>query len=331
MAGVLFNRVGGPGHIELLRDCVNAYCRARPLGFLPHSEEVALPSRHLGLKMASETLTAERIALLAEWIERNIDLDGLLAAVRQASRPAFSNEQYTEFEISRTGQEACPTSASTRIAVARDAAFCFYYQDNLDLLTEAGAEIVEFSPIADCALPGDIGGIYLGGGYPELHAAKLSANRSMLESIRAFIEARGPVYAECGGFMYLTEAIVDGEGVSHPMVGIFPTRARMQSRLTTLGYIEAQAMDSSLWLRSGERLRGHEFRYSEIDPMPSTVRRGFTLHGSPSGRGEGYIGGSALAGYTHLHFRSALGFAARFVEACASYGLLNELKDASNA
>ncbi|TAM93781.1 MAG: cobyrinate a,c-diamide synthase, partial [Rhodanobacteraceae bacterium] len=208
-----------------------------------------------------------------------------------------------------------PSVANVRIAVARDAAFCFYYQDNLDLLTEAGAELVEFSPIADRELPPDVRGLYLGGGYPELHAAQLSENRAMIEAIRRFAYSRAPVYAECGGFMYLTEAIVGPDGREHPMVGIFPTRARMQSRLARLGYVEAQAGDAEGWLMPGERARGHEFRYSVVDPMPETIRR---VYRDPA---EGYLSGRVFGSYIHLHFLSCPNFVGRFVADCARHAL----------
>jgi len=303
LAGVLFNRIGGTRHADLLRESVAAYCRSTPLGFLPRSQNIALPSRHLGLTMASETLTAERLVEMVAWVETHIDLDALIALARERS-PALPDSP---------APQARPSSLPIRIAVARDSAFCFYYQDNLDLLTESGAELVEFSPMRDRELPPDIGGLYLGGGYPELHAAQLSENREMIEAIRRFARAGAPVYAECGGFMYLTEAIVESDGREHPMVGLFPTRARMQSRLAALGYIQPEPAGDGLWLQPGESLRGHQFRYSAIDPMPPEVCRAYQ---SPA---EGYRIHSVLGSYIHLHFLSCPGFAERFVDHCAQW------------
>lgn len=145
----------------------------------------------------------------------------------------------------------------------------------------------------------------------------------MRAAIREFARSGGPIYAECGGFMYLTEAIVDVEGRDYPMVGLFPTRARMQPRLAALGYLEVESPADSLWLRAGERARGHEFRYSEIDEMPAEMRRCWCLHSSHGARAEGYRTESVLAGYAHLHFRSCPDFATRFVEACADRRLLS--------
>jgi cobyrinic acid a,c-diamide synthase len=245
---------------------------------------------------------------MAAWIERHVDLVALRSLT--AAAPVRACSLTGAASVSERRQ------SYTRIGVARDAAFCFYYRENLDLLESAGAELVEFSPMADAALPPGLGGIYLGGGYPELHAAQLSGNRPMLESVRRFAEAGNPVYAECGGFMYLTEAIVEASGIEHSMAGLFPTRARMQPRLAALGYLEAEAAENALWLCAGERIRGHEFRHSEIDPMPAGVRRCFVLHNGRGERAEGYAARSVLAGYAHLHFGSAPDFARRFVKAC---------------
>jgi cobyrinic acid a,c-diamide synthase len=303
LAGVLFNRIGGKKHTDLLRDAVASYCRSKAIGFLARDEKIAMPSRHLGLKLACEALTPECLAMLVAWIENHVDLDALLELARERSR---------EIEITVSSPAPCP-SAKARIGVAHDAAFCFYYRDNLDLLARCGAELVEFSPIADRELPPDIGGLYLGGGYPEIHAAALAENQSMLLAIRRFAEAGAPVYAECGGFMYLTEAIVDSAGREHAMAGIFPTRARMQSRLAALGYMELEPIDGALWMDAADRPRGHQFRYSVMDPMPSSIER---IYRSPA---EGYRVHSVLASYIHLHFLSCPGFAKRFVEHAAQW------------
>jgi cobyrinic acid a,c-diamide synthase len=303
LAGVLFNRIGGKKHQDLLRDAVSAYCRSTPFGFLPRDEKIAMPSRHLGLKMACEALTPECLASLVAWIEDHVDLDALLRLAREHS-PEL------EIAVSSLGPRA---AAKARIGVARDAAFCFYYRDNLDLLVRCGAELMEFSPIVDGDLPQDIDGLYLGGGYPEIHAAALANNQSMLQAIRRFAESGAPVYAECGGFMYLTEAIVETDGREHIMAGLFPTRARMQSRLAALGYIQPEPAADMLWLDIAERPRGHQFRYSAMDPMPSSVDR---IYEAPA---EGYRVHSVLGSYIHLHFLSCPGFAKRFVEHSAQW------------
>ncbi len=301
IAGVLFNRAGGAKHAAILSSAVKARCRAAPLGVLRAEEKISLPSRHLGLVMASEAITPQCLTALADWIERHVDLDALLELARDRSAA-----------LDPPLPPVYQPVAEARIGVARDRAFCFYYAENLHLLQECGAQLVEFSPIRDAHLPVDLDGLYFGGGYPELHAEALSANRSMLESIRRFAAAGAPVYAECGGFMYLTQAIVDVPGREYPMAGIFPTRARMQSRLAALGYVQPEPA-ATLWLDPAMPLRGHEFRYSKIDPMPDQVERAFR---APA---EGYRAGSVLASYIHLHFLSCPAFAAGFVRQCAAW------------
>jgi cobyrinic acid a,c-diamide synthase len=238
-------------------------------------------------------------------------------AVTDAHRSVPEDDSH-RVEIESTAlQEGQSFSRRPKIGVARDNAFCFYYQDNLDLLVNAGAEIVEFSPIDQQRLPDSLDGLYLGGGYPELHAAALAANETMRADIARFVRSGKPVYSECGGLMYLTEAIVDQESHSFPMVGVFPTRARMQPRLAALGYAEVQGTNPTGWLRPGEQARGHEFRYSVIDEMPAQILRRYRVSTMAGERQDGFSVGSVLASYVHLHFGSCARFAARFVAACA--------------
>jgi cobyrinic acid a,c-diamide synthase len=300
LAGVVFNRIGGDRHAGLLRESVSGYCRTAAFGCLPRNAKISIPSRHLGLALAPETLTDSSLEEMAAWIEANLDLDNLLRLVR---------DRASSIEKPRPVARAMRTNV--RIGVAQDRAFCFYYQDNLDFLALCGAELVPFSPMADGKLPEHIDGLYLGGGYPELHAGQLSGNISMLRSIREFAQSGAPVYAECGGFMYLTEAVVDIDGREHPMAGIFPTRARMQPRLAALGYVQPEPVEGCLWARGCQNLRGHEFRYSTIDPMPSAIAR---VYREPV---QAYRKHSVLAGYIHLHFLASPDFAEQFVQHCA--------------
>jgi len=281
VSAVVANFVAGPGHYEFLRQAIGARCRAEAVGYLPPEAALVFPERHLGLHLAGETLTEDRLRALAECVESHVDLDRLLSL---GARPRVASPVRTSARDTRV-----------RIGIARDAAFCFYYEANLELLRACGAELVEFSPIADRALPDNLGGIYFGGGYPELHAESLAANRSMRRAVADFVARDGPVYAECGGFMYLTESIVDLEGGAWPMVGIFPTRARMQARLAKLGYIEVET-DSGL-------ARGHEYRHSTVDEMPADAYR---VH-------------AALGSYVHLHFLSCPQFAEEFVDRCEKW------------
>lgn len=291
LAAVIANRVASERHYGFLRDAIAWRCRPRSIGYLPRDPALALPSRHLGLHLAHEALTADLLDRLAQAMESNVDIDRLLLL---SGRPPC-----------QAPGPVPQTPARARIGIARDPAFCFYYQDNLDLLRSLGAELVEFSPLSDATLPPELDGLYLGGGYPELHAEALSANTSMRTSIADFIASDHPVYAECGGFMYLTETIVDADERSWPMAGVFPTRAVMQKRLAKLGYIEVTTC-------AGEHVRGHEFRYSNIDPMPASIERAYQ---HPA---DGYRIHSTTASYVHLHFLSNPQFAEAFVADCAS-------------
>ena len=301
LSAVVCNKVASEKHYGYLRDAITARCRPAPIGYLPRDAHFSIPERHLGLHLAHEALTEDRLRQLAEWIESHLDLDRLLEL---SARPKLALTPLTE---------PAQKPKHVRIGIARDAAFCFYYHDNLELLRTLGAELIDFSPIADRTLPPGLDGIYLGGGYPELHAEALSANESMRAAIVEFAANDAPVYAECGGFMYLMRAIVDGEGRSWPMAEIFPTSARMQKRLAKLGYIEVENRGAEVWLAPGEHARGHEFRYSVIDPMPEAILR---VYKDPA---EGYRVRSVLGSYVHLHFLSCPNFAERFVHDCARW------------
>ncbi|MCK9296099.1 MAG: cobyrinate a,c-diamide synthase [Desulfobulbaceae bacterium] len=304
VSGVIFNRVGGEGHYRLLRQSVAAHCRPEVLGAIPRHDGFVVPGRHLGLHMGHEgALSPERLGVLAGIVGDCIDLDRLsaLAGVLPPSPGPAA---------------AIRTAQPVRIGVARDAAFCFYYEDNFDLLRAAGAELVFFSPLADAELPPDLAGIYLGGGYPELYAAALADNRCLREMIRSRAAAGLPVYGECGGFMYLCESLVTAEGEEYPMAGIFPARAQMKKRLVRLGYRQATVVKNTLW-PAGATLAGHEFHYSQIDAMSDRIDRVYQLD---DGRREGYCCNNTLAGYLHLHLGGSPGAAAHFVDFCRTRG-----------
>lgn len=306
VAGVIFNRVGSPGHAEMLRAAVASVPGLPPvLGCLPRSEELALPERHLGLVTAEDAGRDDAFfTRLADWVETHVDLDGLL---RVATPHPACGHPLPGGEGRQVQQDS-----QVRIAVARDAAFCFYYPDNLELLEAAGAELLFFSPLADEHLPEDIDGLYLGGGYPELHSPRLTANLPLREEISRAAKAGLPIYAECGGFMYLSKAIDD-----QSMVGVFPTRARMLPRRRALGYREVTLSADSPLGPAGTKARGHEFHYSEMD-LPDSVPRCYQLtrrQGDPAGE-EGYRIGNVLGSYVHLHFGSNPQLPKNFVEFC---------------
>jgi cobyrinic acid a,c-diamide synthase len=307
LVGAVLNRVGGSRHAAWLREAAAARCRTPVLGTLPWEANVSIPERHLGLFTAeSGTLTPERVARLAELIEGHVDMDRLLAAARVIADPSPPSAP-----VERPG-------VSCRIGVARDPAFCFYYAENLTRLEQAGSELVPFSPMRDPALPDALDGLYLGGGYPELHAAALAANASMRKAVAAHAASGRPVYAECGGFMYLTEAIQDPAGRWHPMVGWFPVRATFPAAGLRLSYVRVRVAQACALGPPGIEARGHEFHRSRMSPMPSDVERVLTVADAPGDdwRPEGYRRGSVLATYVHQHFGSQPLMAGHFVEAC---------------
>jgi len=303
VAGVILNRVGSERHHQMIADAVKIYCRADIIGALPRDSTITLPSRHLGLHMGAEVhLNQQR---LIEMMEQNLNLDRLQELACQV-KPLENNNL-------ESGTLNPEPANSVRLGVAWDEAFCFYYQDNLDMLKEAGAEIVIFSPMHDKALPDNLDGIYLGGGYPELHAAELSDNASMREAIRLFSHFGRPVYGECGGFMYLTSSITDNKGRQQPMAGVYPVASRMQKRLRRLGYRQVEMQTGTVLGTKGSYCYGHEFHYSEIDEMPPEVERGYILD---DGRVEGYLVNNTLAGYVHLHWGRTPQAARNFVRTC---------------
>lgn len=302
LAGVILNRVGSARHLALLTGAIKAHCRTEILGYLPRDTAFDIPDRHLGLHMGEEApLSAANRNRLADTVSTHVDLDRLLALATSNS-PAATIPSDTE-----------PKKNKVRIGVARDRAFCFYYEDNLELLTEAGAVLVAFRPLSDEQLPDDIAGIYLGGGYPELYAERLTKNTAMLEAIRNWSLAGKPLYAECGGFMYLTEGIKDLDNRFHPMAGVYPVTSRMNKGRTSLGYRQATLTAPTLFGPVGTVMRGHEFHYSTIDPMPTDIIRAYQL---ADGQGEGYLINNTLGGYLHLHFGFHPQAAAHFIRNC---------------
>jgi cobyrinic acid a,c-diamide synthase len=314
VAGVIVNRAGSEGHGRLVLDAVRSACRAEPLGAILHEEALALPERHLGLVTALEgALSEERLRRLGDAVERSVDLDRLLALATPSELPSRGGPE-SECPSGRHGR--APTRRA-RIGVAHDAAFQFYYAENLDLLREAGADLVAFSPLDAPALPA-VDGLYLGGGYPELHARRLAENVAMRRAVRRFADSGRPIYAECGGLMYLAESLEDGGGAAHEMVGVLPVRVRRSPRRMALGYTEVAFTGETPLGPSGAIARGHEFHYSSVDPVPEGVARAYriTQRGAER-RAEGYLVGRTLMSYVHLHFASNPALAPSLVAACA--------------
>ncbi len=304
LAGVILNRVGSDHHEQLLRDAIEPL-GIPVLGALRRDARVVAPERHLGLVPAGERDEPARAALatLAHAVKRDADVAGIEALARAAPAldpgPAWSADA------------AAPTAAA-RIAIARGPAFSFHYEENLELLTAAGAELAPFDPLHDEALPPDCGGLVLAGGFPEVFGEQLAANAPLRAEIASFAAAGKPIVAECGGLLYLCREL-DG----HAMCGAIPATARMTDRLT-LGYREAVAATPTPWIDAGERVRGHEFHYSQVEPLPDRrVRPAWELSSRDVRRWEGAVAGALQASFLHVHWAAHPQLALRFAQAAA--------------
>jgi len=310
-AGVLFNHIASSRHFAYLTEAMENHTRTPCLGGVQQNDEIAIPERHLGLVTREDyRITEDNKNRLADIIEKSTDLDAFLKGLPDMEIAAPIAETPTVANRSRI-----------KLGVAMDNAFCFYYQDNLDLLENHGAEIVRFSPTTDSRLPEDLDGLYFGGGYPELHARRLSENRSMRDQIRNQKENGMPVYSECGGFMYLCRELTDMAGNRFPMVGCFPFSARMFPRLKALGYREVTFSEDTLLGKRGQTLRGHEFHYSELDHTEHDMDTVYTVTARDGGAGanDGYQTARCLGSYIHLHFGSRPEAARCFVDICNRY------------
>jgi cobyrinic acid a,c-diamide synthase len=309
LAGLICNRVGSRGHLDLLR---TASQEVPVLGGLPEHAAAAFPERHLGLYSANEKHVPHELLeqwgrLAAEWF----DLDAIIALARSAPPLEMGAEIHD-----RRSEIVTPRC---RIGVALDDAFHFYYEDNLKQLEALGVEIVNFSAVRDRELP-DVDGLYFGGGYPEALAHELSSNRAMIDAVRAFAARGGPVYAECGGLMYLARAIRTLDGASYPMAGLIPADAVMNDRLQALGYVEVETVAPSILGAVGLRFRGHQFRYSTLEPAPGGIERVYMVRPRwGSEFAEGYRAANLLATYVHAHWASNPSAAAGLVESCAQF------------
>ena len=335
VTGVIFNNVASDNHARMLREAIETgETDIKVLGCIPRDERLHIPSRHLGLLTAEENpLPEEFLDHLAETIKFHVDL-GLLWAV---SKPQ-PVEQVLPLETGEGVQQVrpvqvtlVPTTPRVRLAVARDAAFCFLYEDNLRLLKAAGADLVTFSPLSDQGLPGDICGIYLAGGYPEMFAEMLAHNREMRKAIKQAVDEGMPVYAECGGFIYLTRGVYDDTEKPdsfHEFTGVFPVTTTMLSRRKALGYREIELADTTIIGRRGIIARGHEFHYSEMGEMPAEVERLYRVRKSGIELGfEGYRQKNCLASYVHLHFGSSPEIARSFVDSCRTFRLEQQVPE----
>jgi len=305
-AGIVLNRVAGDAHFRLLESAIRQASEIPVVGWLPVEADATIPERHLGLHTAAEGTSAGISTLMR--LGNRLGIDELLNVTTYA--PRFDT-------VSATCAE--PRYEGIRVGIARDRAFSFYYEDNLDLLREMGAEIVPFSPITDPALPKNLDALYFGGGYPELYAVQLSGNGRLLQDIRNFAEANKPIYAECGGLMCLAKSLITVERRTYAMAGILPITIEMTKSLVHFGYADVEFAQDCLLGEKGTTVRGHSFHCSRIvapHPLPCVYRVHYSL--SNRKEEEGFVGGNVLGSYIHLHFRSNPSLASSFLRKTAS-------------
>ena len=316
LAGVILNRVAGERHFRMLETAIGSACTTRVLGWLPREASISIPERHLGLQTAEEgdggAALEHRIDTLATLAEKHLDLTRLTHLQCGLS---------FDYDSAPSG---IVTAQQVRIGVARDRAFSFYYEDNLDLLQQHGATLVPFSPMVDNALPDALDALYLAGGYPELHAEQISGNGPMLSAIRDFAASGRPVYAECGGMIYLSRRLMTSDGTTHPMAGVLPLDIEMTGRLVDFGYVTVKLIDNCLLGRAGTTIRGHSFHYSRIANKPD-VQTNYHVEYSISSRTqeEGYRFSNVLASYIHLHFRAEPSIARSFIDTAVASRTMN--------
>ena len=328
VAGVICNQIGSASHLDRICSAVRQTVEVPILGGIPRTEPVRIPERHLGLWRATENKLAntDYIDTLATLVTDNLNLEELVTIANSRSDQSVT---LIHLEMKATGQQHVSHSPQVRIGIAQDQAFCFYYAVNLSLLEQAGAELVSFSPLRD-GFPKNLDGLYIGGGYPELHAEQLSENGEMRDAIASFCRSGRPVYAECGGLMYLSQGLLGAEQQRYPFVGILPFWTQMGKRVK-LGYRQVEMVGSYGGFPKAGNIRGHRFHYSDIvdaqgnllditPTSPSTLfkeplRFNYKLQGwNHHQTWEGYQVDNVLASYVHLHFGNNPSFAQQFVE-----------------
>ncbi|WP_088833939.1 cobyrinate a,c-diamide synthase [Paenibacillus tyrfis] len=311
IAAVFANKVGSDGHYRIVKEAIEQECGIPVIGYMKREDSLSVPERHLGLVPSIERGELGGLfETLADRIDQTVDMDRLLELAQASEPPAVPQPRLFAEPSRRYG---------VRMAVARDAAFHFYYPENLELLELYGAELVYFSPLAGEPLPEDVQGLYIGGGFPEEFAERLSAQTQVTDSIRSAVERGLPTLAECGGFMYLTGAIGDTQGRSYPMLGLVPGQVTMQSKLAALGLREVTGAEGNFLLPVGETARGHEFHYSVYEPQ-AELPHAYETKGLRGVKKDGCLLHRTVAGYTHLHFASNPGIVARWLECCEAYG-----------
>ncbi len=314
ISGVILNQVARPRHEAVLRASIETYCQVPVLGAVPRLKCAVFPERHMGLVPPQEHQTAQRAVNTAKDLaERYLDLDGLWRVA--CSAPPLPQPRSLPSTECRAGEVV-------NVGIIRDSAFQFYYTENLEALEREGARLIEVSALTASALPPDLDGLYIGGGFPETHAQTLAENETFRRSVKEAAAAGLPIYAECGGLMYLGASIKTVEGERFPMVGVFPFDFVMGRKPQGHGYTVLEVARENPYFPCGTRLKGHEFHYSRIQPEPGPedalafrVIRGAGIGGNR----EGLVYKNVLATFTHLHAMGAPQWAPALVRLARDY------------
>lgn len=305
LAGVILNRIGSDSHKKIICDALDSV-GIKCFGAIKRNPEFVLPERHLGLVPTAENNFGNVIKNIGAAISTQIDLDALINLANSApvlSKPKKISPQISDREI--------------KIAVARDEAFNFYYEESLQELERINTKIIQFSPIHDKNLPEDIDGLIIGGGFPEMFAAKLERNKKMRQSIKMAAENFLPIFAECGGYMYLMESLADFDGKIFEMCGVIPRRAKMTDKLQMVGYVSAELTNDCVIGKAGDKFHAHEFHFS-VENYTKLTENIFLCEKLRTG--EKYFAGFAdkniVASYLHVHFAGCPNIVKNFVDAC---------------
>lgn len=306
-AGVILNRIGSESHKKIICDALDEI-GIKNFGAIKRDENFILPERHLGLVPTAENNFSDVIKKISVAVENQIDLDGLISLAKNS--PPLE-EKIFPLRI---------THHALRIATAKDAAFNFYYEESLHELEKLGAEIIFFSPLNDRTLPKNIDGLILGGGFPEIFAERLEENKIMRESIKNFAENNFPIFAECGGYMYLMKSIKNFDGKIFEMCGVIPNRAEMTKKLQMVGYVEATLKKNCVIGEANDKIRAHEFHFS-VETENLSEKNIFDCERLRTGKKyfAGYAEKNILASYLHIHFVGCPSAAKNFFDACKNF------------
>ncbi len=316
LKGVILNNIGSSAHFRSVKYSIEKTTGLAVLGFLPKDENLNLRERHLGLIPAQEKRPLNALLkTITQLVEDNIDVGRIIAMSRGSA-------QLPDFKPRLFSRKALQLKAN--IAIAKDAAFNFYYQDNLDLLSYYGAKLSEFSPLKDKALPAGVNGIYIGGGFPELFARRLAKNIALKNDILRRSREGMPVYAECGGLMYLMKNIVNCRNKNFAMTGVFDSSVKLGSKLSALGYVNIKVIKNNILSEKNTRARAHVFHWSYLEKLPGKTNFAYCLRKNGRIIDDGFLKWNVLASYAHLHFAAYPKFAKNFIHNCQTYAQKNQ-------